>query len=71
MPAVPTRDGLMGSRVAGASVLYAVGGWFRGLPGSRLQLILDGDDSRPITLGAVANSYQFYGDGCPVGIHAV
>ena len=52
------EDGLAGS--ADRS-LVAIGGWFRGLFGSQIQLILDGDDANPIDLGPVDSIHRFYG----------
>ena len=41
--------------------LVAIGGWFRGLFGSEVQLIVDGDDANPISLGPVDAIHRFYG----------
>ena len=43
------------------TLLVAVGGWFKGLPGSEIQLIVDGDEQNPISLGPVGSIHRFYG----------
>jgi PKD repeat protein len=52
------EDGFTGSS---ASPLVAIGGWFTGLFGSEIQLIVDGDGANPIGLGPVDSTYRFYG----------
>ena len=50
-----------GFGATGDSPLVAIGGWFTGLFGSEIQLIVDGDDANPIDLGPVDSSHRFYG----------
>jgi bacillopeptidase F len=57
-PLDPTMDGFTGNSSA---PLTAVGGWFVGTSGSRLSLILDGDDANPIDLGPVDVFHGFLG----------
>ena len=57
-PFDPTMDGFTGSS---SSSLTAVGGWFVGTSGSRLSLILDGDEGNPIELGPVEVLHGFFG----------
>jgi len=52
------EDGFTGSS---DRLLVAVGGWFTGLSGSEIQLIVDGDESNPISLGLVNGAHRFYG----------
>lgn len=57
-PADFIEDGVLGDS---DQSLVAVGGWFRGLPGSEVAFILDGDGANPISLGPVDGSHRFYG----------
>ncbi len=52
------EDGFTGSSDRS---LVAAGGWFKGLFGSEVQLIVDGDDANAIELGAVDAIHRFYG----------
>jgi bacillopeptidase F len=52
------EDGFTGSS---ESLLVAVGGWFTGISGSKVQLILDGNEANPIELGLVDSGHSFYG----------
>lgn len=57
-PTDPIEDGFTGSS---ENPLAAVGGWFTGLFGSQIQLILDGDEANPIDLGPLDSMHRFYG----------
>ena len=52
------EDGFTGTS---DSALVAIGGWFTGLFGSEIQLIVDGDEANPISLGPVESGHRFYG----------
>ncbi len=60
---VPNVDDLIEDGFAGSSErsLTAIGGWFTGLFGSRIQLIVDGDEANPISLGPVDSFFRFFG----------
>ena len=57
-PTAFITDGFTGT---GSTPLSAVGGWFVGLPGSRVALVLDGDEANVIDLGPVGGTHAFYG----------
>jgi len=52
------EDGFSGTS---GDTLVAVGGWFTGFFGSKIQLVVDGDEANPIDLGTLDSTYKFYG----------
>ncbi|MEN6534378.1 MAG: hypothetical protein ABFD89_11990 [Bryobacteraceae bacterium] len=62
-------DGILGTRVAGTSTVHGVGGWFWGLPGSKIRIILDGNDLNSYELGIVDQTPQFFGVISTAGFH--
>jgi len=55
------RDGFIGTTAPGAARLYGLGGWFTGLFGGKILIVLDGDETRRAELGPLDNEHRFYG----------
>ncbi len=60
-PTDPSQDGVMGTRVPGANLLYGVGCWVSGNLGGHLVMVPDGDATRAFDLGAFSTAWQYFG----------
>jgi len=55
------RDGFSVTAEPGYGRFCGIGGWFTGLPGGNISVILDGGESNPAGFGPIDNDYRFYG----------
>ena len=57
----PMYDGFRGARRSDGGLLYGAGGWYTGIIGGHVELVLDGDDKNPTDVGWVGAGHRFFG----------